>query len=53
MDENLKKIIFTESYSIRSELYNFYLNIKSFINRNYNINHEKKINHNFIDSSWS
>ena len=30
--ENLKKIIFTESYSIRSELYNFYLNIKSFIN---------------------
>jgi hypothetical protein len=30
--DNLKKIIFTESYSISSELYNFYLNIRSLIN---------------------
>jgi len=46
--DNLKKIIFTESYSIRSELYNFYLNIRSILNF-FNTHNIKKKDSFYID----
>jgi len=46
--DNLKKIIFTESYSISSELYNFYLNIRSLINF-FKISNIKKKDSFYID----